>query len=97
MQDDLQWKLCLKLINVNFEAGGEKSTKKTASKDAKESNDTKAPAQAKAAPKAAAAAPFKNDSYQAPEYYGHDKWSYADINMNLANKRLPQKSNKVPS
>lgn len=81
-------------LRIFLFSGGEKSTKKSA---AKESSETKpAAAQPKAAPKAAPA-PFKNDSYQAPEYFKHDKWSYANIMVDLTNHRLPQKSNKVPS
>lgn len=38
---------------------------------------------------------FKNDSYNAPEYFEHNKFSFSDVMVTLAGSRLPQQSNKV--
>ncbi|KAH9387640.1 hypothetical protein TYRP_008832 [Tyrophagus putrescentiae] len=75
--------------------GGGDKPKKAPKAENKEPSKT---AQPKAAPAPPQQPPkFSNDSYQAPEYFAHDKWSYADVILELASKRLPQKSNKVPS
>ncbi|KAI2810505.1 hypothetical protein BLOT_001667 [Blomia tropicalis] len=47
---------------------------------------------------AAASAPVEkssNETYQAPEYFAHNKFSFADYIVTMAGQRLPQKSNKV--
>ncbi|OTF76649.1 hypothetical protein BLA29_014478 [Euroglyphus maynei] len=38
--------------------------------------------------------PFRNDQYNCPEYYQHDRFSYFELIERMANKRLPQKTNK---
>ena len=40
---------------------------------------------------------FRNDAYQAQEYFSHDKFTFVQVMVDLSNKRLPQKSNKVAS
>ncbi|KAH7644049.1 hypothetical protein HUG17_6411 [Dermatophagoides farinae] len=38
--------------------------------------------------------PFRNDQYNCPEYYQHDRFSFFDLIDRMADKRLPQKTNK---
>ncbi|KAH9416590.1 hypothetical protein DERP_009953 [Dermatophagoides pteronyssinus] len=37
---------------------------------------------------------FRNDQYNCPEYYQHDRFSFFELIDRMADKRLPQKSNK---
>jgi len=53
----------------------------------------------KASPPIAASVAYEpqidDGSYKAPEYYGHNTWTFADHMISLSQLRLPQPSNKA--
>ena len=64
---------------------------------ASSSNKKKTTAKITPPPQSSKAEPegqFRNDQYNCPEYYQHDRFSFFELIDRMADKRLPQKSNK---
>ncbi|UXI18452.1 hypothetical protein NH340_JMT04395 [Sarcoptes scabiei] len=69
---------------TNDQVSSEKSSRKSKAKDTKSSNDIET-----AEPET-----FRNDQYNCPQYYGYNRFSFFDLVEQMAQNRLPQRSNQ---
>ncbi|XP_075681326.1 uncharacterized protein LOC142646392 [Dermatophagoides pteronyssinus] len=82
------------VYNTAAKSGGQSGSASSSNKKKATTKITPPPPPQQQSSKAEPEEQFRNDQYNCPEYYQHDRFSFFELIDRMADKRLPQKSNK---